>query len=110
MGALEQERNKLIDLEKKQEEFLLNIRDVYELDEDYCDSTGAVEDCIYGGDITLEWSNSRDFDYIDDMIRCQQMLVRALELFEQGDKKLLHNANKALEALVRETRRIKKKR
>lgn len=58
--------------------------------------------------LSLNGANNRDLDYIDEMIRCQQMLVRALELFEQGDKKSLHNANKAFEVRVREARRIKK--
>ena len=36
------------------------------------------------------------------------MLVHALELIETGDKKSAHNANKALETLVREARKIRK--
>lgn len=41
------------------------------------------------------------------MVRYQQLLVRALTILEQGDKKSLHNDKKAFETLVRDARRIK---
>ena len=44
------------------------------------------------------------------MIDCQKALLDTLKMAETGDKKALHNANKAFEELIHEARRIKKKR
>ena len=49
-----------------------------------------------------------EIDYADSSVRCQQMLIHALELLESGDKKSVHNANKALETLVRAARKVRK--
>jgi len=78
--------------------------------DDNCEDAASVENAIDEGEIDLEWNELRDISYIDASVRCQKALVHALELLEKGDKKSLHNANKELEVLVGEARRIKKAR
>ena len=99
MNHLDTAKQKLDALLEEQETLLGKIKGNYDLEE---------EDCIEDGDVVLEWDDQRDIDYADDAVRCQQMLVHALELIETGDKKSAHNANKALETLVREARKIRK--
>ena len=108
MNSLGTAKEKLDSLIKKQEELLLTIKEDYDLDNEDCEDAESVQSAIDCGDITLEWDENRDIDYADDAVRCQQMLVHALELIETGDKKSAHNANKALETLVREARKIRK--
>ena len=108
MNSLETAKERLDSLIKKQEELFLTIKEDYDLDDEDCADAESVQSTINCGDITLEWDENRDIDYADDAVRCQQMLVRALELIEAGDKKSIHNANKALETLVREARRVRK--
>lgn len=93
---------------QKQEEILFTIKEDYDLDDEACEDAESVQTAIDCGDITLEWDENRDIDYADEAVRCQQMLVRALELVEAGDKKSAHSANKALETLVRTARKVKK--
>ncbi len=108
MNSLGTAKEKLDLLIQKQEEILLTIKEDYDLDDEDCEDAESVQNAIACGDITLEWDENRDIDYADDAVRCQQMLVHALELIETGDKKSAHNANKALETLVREARKIRK--
>ncbi len=108
MNSLGTAKEKLDLLIKNQVQLLLTIKEDYDLDDEDCEDAESVQSAINCGDITLEWDENRDVDYADDAVRCQQMLVRALELLEVGDKKSAHNANKALETLVREARRIRK--
>ncbi len=108
MNSLETAKERLDLLIKKQEEILLIIKEDYDLDDEDCEDAASVQSAIDCGDITLEWDEYRDVDYADNAVRCQQMLVRALELIQAGDKKSTHNANKALETLVREARRVRK--
>ena len=108
MNSLGTAKEKLDLLIQKQEEILLTIKEDYDLDDEDCEDAESVQNAIACGDITLEWEENRDIDYADDAVRCQQMLVHALELIETGDKKSAHNANKALETLVREARKIRK--
>ena len=108
MNSLETAKERLDLLIKKQEELFLTIKEDYDLDDEDCEDAESVQSAINCGDITLEWDENRDVDYADDAVRCQQMLVRALELIEAGDKKSIHNANKTLETLVREARKIRK--
>jgi len=108
MNSLETAKERLDLLIKKQEELFLTIKEDYDLDDEDCEDAESVQSAINCGDITLEWDENRDVDYADDAVRCQQMLVRALELLETGDKKSAHNANKALETLVRDARKIRK--
>ena len=108
MNSLGTAKEKLDLLIQKQEEILLTIKEDYDLDDEACEDAESVQNAIACGDITLEWDENRDIDYADDAVRCQQMLVHALELIETGDKKSAHNANKALETLVREARKIRK--
>ena len=86
-------------------DLLLRIKDDYDL-EDATDVESAIDD----QDIFLEWEEYREIDYADSSLRYQQMLVDALELLETGDKKSVHNANKALETLVRDARKVRKER
>jgi hypothetical protein len=92
-------------LEEKRDDLFLRIKDDYDL-EDVMEVESAIDD----GDVSLEWEECREIDYADSSLRCQQMLVDALELLETGDKKSVHNANKALETLVREARKVRKER
>ena len=109
MSILEQE-NKLQSLTKNREEFLSKVKQNCNLnDEDYWDLE-AIESNILSGDLPLEWADHRDFEYISDMVECQQALIDTLKIAEKGDKKSLHNANKDFEMLVREARHIKRKR
>lgn len=108
MNSLETAKERLDLLIKNQVQLLLTIKEDYDLDDEDCEDAESIQSAINCGDITLEWDENRDVDYADDAIRCQQMLVRALELLEVGDKKSTHNANKALETLVREARRVRK--
>ena len=103
MNSLETANKKLDILAKKKDDLLLRIKDDYDL-EDETDVESAIDD----EDVSLEWEEYREIDYADSSLRCQQMLVDALELLETGDKKSVHNANKALETLVREARKIRK--
>lgn len=88
---------------EKQAALFSELKDTYDLDD-----ADAVERSIYRGDINLEWFEQREVSYAADIVRCQQMLVRAFALLETGDQKSLHNANKAFETLVSEARRIRK--
>ena len=108
MNSLETAKERLDLLIKNQVQLLLTIKEDYDLDDEDCEDAESVQSAINCGDITLEWDENRDVDYADDAVRCQQRLVRALELLEVGDKKSTHNANKALETLVREARRVRK--
>ena len=108
MNSLETAKERLDLLIKNQVQLLLTIKEDYDLDDEDCEDAESVQSAINCGDITLEWDENRDVDYADDAVRCQQMLVHALELIETGDKKSAHNANKALETLVREARKIRK--
>ena len=101
MNHLDTAKQKLDALLEKQETLLGKIKENYDLEE---------EDCIEDGDVVLEWDEQRDIDYADDAVRCQEMLVRALELLNAGDKKSAHNANKAFETLVHQARKVKKDR
>ena len=103
MNSLETANKKLDILAKKKDDLLLRIKDDYDL-EDVTEVESAIDD----EDVSLEWEEYREIDYADSSVRCQQMLVDALALLEAGDKKAVHNANKALETLVREARRIRK--
>ena len=80
------------------------------MDNEEYDALDTIEGDILSGDIILEWFEHRDFAYISDMIDCQKALLDTLKVAETGDKKALHNANKAFEELLHEARRIKKKR
>ena len=108
MSILEQE-NKLESLAKARTEFLTEVKQECNLDDEEYNDLDVIEDEILSGDITLEWFEHRDLAYISDMIACQQALLDTLKMAENGDKKALHNANKAFEELVHEARRIKKK-
>lgn len=108
MNSLETAKERLDLLIKNQVQLLLTIKEDYDLDDEDCEDAESVQSAINCGDITLEWDENRDVDYADDAVRCQQRLVRALELLEVGDKKSTHNADKALEILVREARRVRK--
>jgi len=105
MNDLEAAKQKLELLVEKKDGLLLRIKDDYDLEE-----ATEVESAIDDGDVSLEWEEYRGIDYADSSLRCQQMLVHALELLEAGDKKSVHNANKALETLVREARKVRKER
>ena len=110
MRDLETAKKKLDLLVEKKDDLLLKIKDDYDLEDESCEDAAAVESAIDDGDISFEWEEYREIDYADSSLRCQQMLVDALALLEAGDKKAVHNANKALETLVREARRIRKER
>jgi hypothetical protein len=105
MNSLETAKKKSALLAEKKNDLLLRIKDDYDL-EDATDVESAIDD----EDVSLEWEEYREIDYADSSVRCQQMLVDALELLETGDKKAVHNANKALETLVREARKVRKER
>lgn len=105
MTSLETAKKQLDLLVEKKNDLLLRIKDDYDL-EDATDAENAIDD----GEISLEWEECREIDYADSSVRCQQMLVDALGLLETGDKKAVHNANKALETLVREARKVRKER
>lgn len=105
MTSLETAKKQLDLLVEKKNDLLLRIKDDYDL-EDATDVESAIDD----EDVSLEWEEYREIDYADSSFRCQQMLVHALELLETGDKKSVHNANKALETLVREARKVRKER
>ena len=109
MSILEQEK-KLKSLEKARTEFLNEVKQDCNLDDEEHNNLDVIEDEILSGDIILEWFECRDLAYINDMIGCQQALLDTLKVAENGDKNSLHNANKAFEELVHEARRIKKKR
>ena len=106
---LEQE-SKLEFLVKKREAFLEEIKQEFDLDDEEYNNLETVEDEILSGELLLEWFDRRDLAYINDMISCQGALLDTLKIAEKGDKKSLHNANKAFEELIHEVRRIKKKR
>ena len=107
MSSLESAKNKLDELLEIQSELYLGIRENYALDDD-CEDATSVEEAIDEGEIDLEWNDLRDISYVDASVRCQKALVDALELLKKGDKKSIHNANKELEILVGEARRIRK--
>ena len=107
MNCIEPAKNKLDTLLQKQSELYLEIKESYALDDD-CEDAASVENAIDEGEIDLEWNELRDISYIDALVRCQEALIHALELLKKGDKKSVHNANKELEVLVGEARRIRK--
>lgn len=108
MNSLETAKERLDLLIKKQDEVFLALKKNYGLDDEECEDAESIQEAICQEDIMLEWDEKRDVDYADDAVRCQQMLVSALECLENGDKKSVHNGNKSLETLLREARRIKK--
>ena len=108
MSNLESAKNRLDTLRANASELYLKIKEDYSLSDD-CEDAESMRNAIYEGEINLEWNELRDISYIDDSVRCQEALVDALNLLEKGDKKSIHNANKALEVLVREARQIRKK-
>ena len=105
MSSLQTAKKQLDLLVEKKNDLLLRIKDDYDL-EDVTEVESAIDD----EDVSLEWEEYREIDYADSSVRCQQMLVDALALLEAGDKKAVHNANKALETLVREARKVRKER
>ena len=107
MNCIEPAKNKLDTLLQKRSELYLEIKERYALDDD-CEDAASVENAIDEGEIDLEWNELRDISYIDASVRCQEALIHALELLKKGDKKSVHNANKDLEVLVGEARRIRK--
>ena len=107
MSSLESAKNKLDTLLQKRSELYLEIKESYALDDD-CEDEASVENAINGGEIDLEWNDLRDISYVDASVHCQEALIHALELLKKGDKKSVHNANKELEVLVGEARRIRK--
>ena len=109
MSILKQE-NKLESLAKARTEFLTEVKQECNLDNEEYNDLDVIEDEILSGDIILELFEHRDLAYISDMIDCQKALLDTLKMAETGDKKAFHNANKAFEELVHEARRIKKKR
>ena len=109
MSILEQE-NKLESLAKVRKVFLTEVKQECNLDNEEYNDLDVIEDEVLSGDIILEWFEHRDLAYISNMIDCQKALLDTLKMAETGDKKALHNANKAFEELVHEARRIKKKR
>ena len=109
MSILEQE-NKLESLAKARKVFLTEVKQECNLYNEEYNDLDVIEDEVLSGDIILEWFEHRDLAYISDMINCQKALLDTLKMAETGDKKALHNANKAFEELVCEARRIKKKR
>ena len=110
MSILKQQENKLESLAKARTELLTEVKQECTLDNEEYNDLGVIEDEILSGDIILEWVEHRDLAYIGDMIDCQKALIDMLKIAETGDKKALHNANKAFDELVHEVRRIKKKR
>ena len=90
--------------------FLTEVKQECNLDNEEYNDLDVIEDEVLSGDIILEWFEHRDLAYISDMIDCQKALLDTLKMAETGDKKALHNANKAFEELVHEARHIKKKR
>ena len=107
MNCIEPAKNKLDTLLQKRSALYLEIKESYALDDD-CEDAASVENAIDEGEIDLEWNELRDISYIDASVRCQEALIHALELLKKGDKKSVHNANKELEVLVGEARRIRK--
>ena len=97
-------------LAKARKVFLTEVKQECNLDNEEYNDLGVIEDEVLSGDIILEWFEHRDLAYISNMIDCQKALLDTLKIAETGDKKALHNANKTLEELVHEARRIKKKR
>ena len=110
MSILKQQENKLESLAKARTELLTEVKQECNLDNEEYNDLDVIEDEVLSGDIILEWFEHRDLAYISDMIDCQKALLDKLKTAETGDKKALHNANKAFEELVCEARRIKKKR
>ena len=109
MNILEQEK-KLESLAKARKVFLTEVKQECNLDNEEYNDLDVIEDEVLSGDIILEQFEHRDLAYISNMIDCQKALLDTLKMAETGDKKALHNANKAFEELVCEARRIKKKR
>ena len=110
MSILKQQENKLESLETARKVFLTEVKQECNLDNEEYNDLDVIEDEVLSGDIILEWFELRDLAYISDMINCQKALLDTLKMAETGDKKALHNANKAFEELVHEARHIKKKR
>ena len=101
-------KSELKGLKERKKGLLIELRDIYELDEEDCESEENILGALYSGDIFPEWYELRDIEYLDSMISGKKLLIRAIELYEKNDSKSLHNANKAFETLVGDLRRIKK--
>lgn len=108
MNRLNELKEQLDILEERRRTFLFKMKDIYELDEEDCETEDDILDAIYSGDIFPEWYELRDIEYLDSMISGKQLLIRAIELYEKNESKSLHNANKTFETLVGDLRRIKK--
>ncbi len=108
MNRLDELKEQLDILEERKRDFLLEMKDFYELDEEDYETEEDIQDGMCNGDIFPEWYHLRDIEYLDRMIQGKKFLARAIEVYEKGDKKSLHNANKAFEVIVGDLRRIKK--
>lgn len=107
MNNLEQAKKLLAEYEKKQAELISDIKQEYD-DVDFYEDDDELLGAIFDGSLAIAWQDDRKLEYWQSIVHCQEMLVHALEMLEQNDKKAAHNANKAFENLVHEARMIKK--
>lgn len=110
MNRLSELKEQLDILEERKRDFLLEMKDIYYLDEEDCETEDDILEAIYSGDILPlpEWQELREIEYLDSMISGKKLLVQAIEIYEKDDQKSLHNANKAFKTLVGNLCGIKK--
>ena len=116
MNELELAREKLAEIKKEETNLICEMKETYSVEdadyEDYGFSNTYHDFIQYIAEesILIDYDDQRDLEYLDDELCSQELLIRALEIFDAGDKKSLHNARKSFEELVRRARRIKKQR
>lgn len=81
------ETHKLSLLKKQKNSYLLSLNEIYEFhDEDEDISADNIESDIIGGDLILEWKDSRDYDYLNYQIQMQSRLISTLKNSNKKDK------------------------
>ena len=92
------ETDKLNFLKIKKNSYLLSLNEIYELhDEDENISADDIESDIIGGDIILEWKDSRDYDYLNYQIGMQSQLISILK--NSKKKNNVHEINSLMYTL-----------
>lgn len=116
MEELELAKEKLVEIEKEQTDLIGEMKETYGIDDEDYEDYGFSNTCeeffqyICEENIFISLDDYRDLEYMGAKLRCKKALVEALEAFNAGDKKSLHNAKKILKEIMSGARLIKTQR
>ena len=104
MIDLESAKAKLEEYEAKRMELLAFLKEKYRnMEEEFGEH---IEESIS----LMDWNDQRDLVYYDDLCHEQEVLAGLLERLGSNDKKIVHQARKDMEWLLREARLIRAER